>query len=319
MRLSLAAALSALLAPTAIAQAPVPDAPRPFAAGRPLGMTFDGVYTPMSSNVRVYGAIVSAESCSWDATRKLIVVTNRGAEQKEAPNDGFVSLLNPDGTVHTPRWIGNTRDGLVLNQPFGSDIRNGKLYVADSDGDTADGAPRVSVIRMFDMATGAPAGEVRVPDSPWFNDIAVAADGTVYATQTVGTGRVYKITHDGEASVLIEGEPLALPNGIVLDNDGNIVVVNINTTAVLTFAPDGKLLKTEQAVQPGNDGIVIMADGTKYVSSVRRGGLSRIRPGKPPALIANGIPNGASMCLDPSRNQLVIPLNQNNAVAFIKL
>ncbi len=100
MRLSLAAALSALLATTAIAQAPVPDAPRPFAAGRPLGMTFDGVYTPMSSNVRVYGAIVSAESCSWDATRKLIVVTNRGAEQKEAPNDGFVSLLNPDGTVH---------------------------------------------------------------------------------------------------------------------------------------------------------------------------------------------------------------------------
>ncbi len=129
----------------------------------------------------------------------------------------------------------------------------------------------------------------------------MAADGTVYATQTVGTGRVYKITPDGEASVLIEGEPLALPNGIVLDNDGNIVVVNIEHYR----RPDlraGRQAAEDRAgpCSPGNDGIVIMADGTKYVSSVRRGGLSRIRPGKPPALIANGIPNGASMCLDPS-------------------
>ena len=77
------------------------------------------------------------------------------------------------------------------------------------------------------------------------------------------------------ASVFIEGAPLALPNGVAMDNDGNIVVVNIGTTAVLTFSPDGKLLKTENAVQPGNDGLVILRDGTKYVSSVRQGGVSR--------------------------------------------
>jgi hypothetical protein len=47
---------------------------------------------------------------------------------------------------------------------------------------------------------------------------------------------------------------------------------------VLTFAPDAKLLKTETAAQAGNDGLVIMPDGTKYVSSVLNGGVSKMSP-----------------------------------------
>jgi hypothetical protein len=42
-------------------------------------------------------------------------------------------------------------------------------------------------------------------------------------------------------------------------------VINIRNNEVLTFSPDGKLLKTENAVQPGNDGLVILPDGTKYM------------------------------------------------------
>ena len=91
------------------------------------------------------------------------------------------------------------------------------------------------------------------------------------------------------------------------------------TPDVLTFSPDGKLLKTEQAAQAGNDGIVILRDGTKYVSSVMQGGVSRMRPGQPADLIATNIPNAASMCYDAGANQLVIPMNANNALAFVKL
>ena len=152
----------------------------------------------------------------------------------------------------------------------------------------------------------------------------MARDGTVYASQT-GTPdgqtamRVYRITPAGTVSVFLEGAPLALPNGVAIDKGGNIVVVNIGSDDVLTFSTAGKLLKTEKAAQPGNDGLVIMDDGTKYVSSVRHGGVSRIRPGRPAELIATGIPSAASMCLDPTANQLVIPMNPNNAVALVKL
>jgi hypothetical protein len=52
---------------------------------------------------------------------------------------------------------------------------------------------------------------------------------------------------------------------------------------------------------------------------VVNGGVSRIRPGRPAELIAQNIPNPASMCYDPDANQLVIPMNANNALSFIKL
>ena len=36
-------------------------------------------------------------------------------------------------------------------------------------------------------------------------------------------------------------------------------------------------------------------------------------------LIATGIPSAASMCYDSDANQLVIPMNANNALAFVPL
>jgi hypothetical protein len=290
----------------------------------------------MSNNVKVYGAIYSAESCSYDTTRGVIVVPNRGVAQNVQTNNAWISFINHDGSVHTARWVGIQNPGdprttmttpLVLNEPLGSDIANGVLYLADRDGGTNPNDPLVSVVRKFDMKSGMPAGEIRVDKSTGFNDLEVAADGTIYATQT-GVGgqnpdpnswQVWKITPSGQASMFVQGAPLRQPNGIAFDEKGNVVVVNIGNAEVQTFSPEGKLLKTEMAVQPGNDGLVIMKDGTKYVSSVQQGGVSRIRPNQPAELIAQNIPNPASMCYDEGANQLVIPMNANNGLAFIPL
>jgi hypothetical protein len=322
-----------------VAQQPPPQ-PQPFFVGNALGLPInpaaDGTFTAMSPNVKVYGAIYSAESCSYDPVRNLIVVPNRGVGQNVQTNNAWVSLINHDGSVHTARWIGIQNPGaqrdtltppLVLNEPLGSDIVGGMLYVADRDGGTGPNDPAVSVVRWFNMQTGAPAGQIRVPASTGFNDIEVAADGTIYATQTGGGGQtpdattwqVWRITSDGTASMFVQGAPLRQPNGVAFDPQGNIVVVNIGNSDVLTFSPAGQLIGTEQAVQAGNDGLVIMPDGTKYVSSVVNGGVSRIRPGRPAELIAQNIPNGASMCYDAGANQLVIPMNANNAMAFVPL
>ena len=316
-----------------------PQGRPPFVVGNPLGLpvtpTTDRAFEAVSSNVRVFGAIYSAESCSYDAGRGVIVVPNRGVPQTVQTNDAFVSFINHDGSVHTARWIGvqspadrgNLAPALVLNEPYGSDVANGMLYVADRDGGTAANVPSVAVIRRFDMRTGAPAGEIRVERIAWINDIQVANDGTIYATNTGDLGdkpdpatwQVWKIAPDGTASVLVQGAPLFQPNGIAFDRQGNIVVVNIGDDAVLTFSPAGRLLKTEHAVQAGNDGLVVMPEGTKYVSSVRNGGISRIRPGRPAELIARNIPNAASMCYDAGANQLVIPMNPNNGLAFVRI
>ncbi len=286
-------------------QAPAPGAAaqQPFAAGPPLKMT---------PYARTYGGFRFAESISYDATRDLYVVPSAGMAEKLVPNDGYVSLINPDGTVHTLKWIGVNRNGLTLNHPLGSDIMNNMLYVAD-----------INVVRWFDMATGEPRGSIPVADASSFNDIEVAQDGTIYATQTgddnAANWRVYRITPKGDASVFVSGAPMNRPNGIALDPKGNIVVVNIGTNDVLTFSPDGRLLTTEQAIDPGNDGLAILPDGTKYVSSVRQGTVSRIRPGQKAELVASGIPSAASMCHDSKRNRLVIPMNDWNAITFVEL
>jgi hypothetical protein len=331
-------AMAAAVAVALAQQAPAP-APQPYAVGNRVGLPMvpaaDGKFDAVSPNVKVFGAIYSAESCSYDASRGVIVVPNRGVAQNLQTNNAWVSLINHDGSVHTARWIGvqNPADRaaltppLVLNEPFGSDIVNGVLYLADRDGGTTPAEPSVAVVRKFDMRTGAPAGQVVVKGSIWFNDIEVADDGTIYGTQTgVGgqtpdpsTWHVWKVAPDGAASMLVQGAPLRQPNGIALDPKGNVVVANMGTDEILTFSPDGKLLATEHAAQTGSDGLVIMPDGTKYVSSVTNGGVSRIRPGRPAELIARNIPSAASMCYDEGAKQLVIPMNPNNGLAFVSL
>jgi len=334
-------ALSAGLAlGTALAQqAPpaAPAAPVPYFVGNSLGMPINPdpkvKFEVMSSNVKVYGSVYSAESCSYDPVRKVIVVPNRGVGQNVRTNDAWITFLNHDGSVHTSRWVGvqnagvqrdNMTPPLILNEPAGSNIANGILYLADRDGGTGPNDPAVAVVRSFNMQTGLPVKSVKVAQSTGFNDLEASSDGTVYATVT-GTGQdattwqVWKITPDGAASIFAQGAPMRQPNGIAFDQQGNIVVVNIGTEDVITYSKDGKVVRTEKAVQSGNDGLVVMKDGTKYVSSVVNGGVSRIRPGRPAELIAKNIPNPASMCYDPDANQLVIPMNANNALSFIKL
>ena len=306
-----------------------------YSVGDPLGIMADGEFQPISSDVSVFGAIQSAESCIVDAGRGLIVVPSLGNRQNVQQNDAWVSLINPDGSVHTTKWIGVQNPGqrsnlsptLVLNDPLGSEIADGVLYFADRDGGTGSDDPSVAVIRRFDLETGVPMNDIRIEESPWINDIAVTKDGTIYTTQTGDIGpngdpqswKVWKVSPNGAISQFTVAEPLNVPNGVAIDPDGNIVVVNFGNPVVLTFSTDGELLKTEQAVQTGGDGIEIMPDGTKYVSSVRQGGISRIRPGEPATLVAENIPSAASICYDAVNNKLIVPMTSQSTLGFISL
>jgi hypothetical protein len=272
-----------------------------FEAGEPLDLM---------PNTRVYGSFHFTESCSYDAARDLYVAPSLG---NRGQDDGYVSLINPDGTVHTPKWIGVNRDGLTLNDPLGSDIEDGMLYLVDRN-----------VVRWFDMTTGAPRGSAVVEDAVSFNDLEVAGDGTVYMSQTGAADgsvpeRVYRLAPDGTSSIFVDGAPLSRPNGVAFDTDGNIVVVNIGSRDVLTFDPSGELIRTEQSNDAVNDGIVILDDGTKYVSSVGVGTITRIRPGGQPEVVATGIPSAASICYDSRRDRIIVPMNSWFSLAFVEL
>lgn len=319
-----------------------PRVRQPFVAGNPVGVEVDGNYTPLSGNAVVFGGLVSPASCAVDTGRGLVVVPSQGYLQNIIPNDGYVSMVNVNGSVHTLKWIGiNRNGGLVLNDPTGAAIADGTLYIADIDGGTRNVAggvhrPTIAVIRTFDLGTGEPTGDITIEDSPGLQGIAVAADGTVYGVQSGPGGaypppesqRVYRITPDGTWSVLVEGAPLNGPSGIAVDAVGNLVVVNNRNDELLTFSPEGVLLMTEDAgatgvattvFAAGNYGIVAAADGARYVSSSVTGTITRIRPGQPAEVVASGVQGALSMCLDPVEEKLFVTLGGGNALAIIQL
>jgi len=298
----------ALLA-TLVGALSAPLSAQEFVAGEPLGSTNEaGVKMPMSANVKVFGSFNFTESCTFDPGRNLVLAMNAGNRAEGAEQDGFVSLINPDGSVHTAKWIGATRDGLELHNPLGSAIAGGKLYTVD-----------IGYLRSFDLATGRPLANIPVPGATILNGIGVTEDGIAYISNSRDPEVIYKVTPDGESSVFAEGAPLNVPNGVAIDRNGNIVVVNINDNAVITYSPNGDVVQIDHAAEGGNDGVVVTEDNTRYVSSVRFGSVSKVVPGQAPEVVATGVPSAASMCYDSVQKQLVIPLNPNNALAFIKL
>ena len=163
------------------------------------------------------------------------------------------------------------------------------------------------------MTTGEPRGSVEVEGATRFNDLEVSDDGMIFLSQTGSPDgsipqRLYRVTPDREISVLVDGAPLSQPNGVAFDPDGNMVVVNVGSADVLTFSVGGELLATEETLDPANDGLVILPDGTKYVSSVGSGTIARIRPGGSPELVASGIPSAASICYNEMRNRVIAPI-----------
>src|SRR4051794_27049239 len=124
-----------------LAQTPA-SPPQPFSVGNPVGLPMvaapDGTFNAASPNVKMFGALYSAESCSYDPARGVIVVPNRGVPQNVQVNNAWVSFINHDGSVHTARWLGIQNPAeraaltppLVLNEPYGSDIMKDTLYLA---------------------------------------------------------------------------------------------------------------------------------------------------------------------------------------------
>ena len=244
-----------------------PQGPQPFFVGNRLGLPInpaaDGAFEAISSNVKVYGAIYSAESCSYDADRGR----HRRAEPRRAAERPDQQRL---GVVHQSRRVGAHRaldrraeprqqrasltPPLVLNEPYGSDIANGMLYLADRDGGTtADRAARRrhSPVQHADRRARRRESASRSRRGSTTSRSPTTARSTrrrpASAAQNPDptTWQVWKITPDGTASIFIQGAPLRQPNGVAFDPQGNIVVVNIGNDEVLTFSPDGKLLKTE--------------------------------------------------------------------------
>lgn len=131
----------------------------------------------------------------------------------------------------------------VLNHP--SDIcvaLDGRIWFSDPRGQTTDAEPGSGAVRAFDPATGvfATYGE----GFAYPNGIAFRpGTGELYVAETVRRRILRALPGVGPAAFEVFAElPIAEPDGLAFDADGNLYVAGSAAETIAILAPDGRLI-----------------------------------------------------------------------------
>lgn len=156
------------------------------------------------------------ESVIYDGERDVIYVANINGDPSEKDGNGFISILNADGSEKNLNWVTG------LNAPKGMAIFKGKLYVTDID-----------QLIEIEIDNGKVVAKYDAPDAVFLNDVSVCMNGMVFVSDT-RTAKIHVLS-DNKFSVWVEGAPLETPNGLMAEKgkllvgDKNIYEFDIQT------------------------------------------------------------------------------------------
>ena len=226
-----------------------------------------------SQAVERYTGLAAPVSVLYDADRDRYLVSNVNGAATAKDNNGFISVLSPDGRIASLKWIEGGRNGVLLDAPKGLAIAAGVLYVTDVD-----------VVRRFDVESGAAKGEIVVPGSTFLNDLSAAPDGKLYLSDSgpptgrwdaKGTEAVYVIER-GRAKLLANGKQLGRPSGVLWTDQG-LVVCPFGSGEIYRLDAKGARQEVTKTPAGGLAGIVKLGDWLLVTSwqssSVFRGKL----------------------------------------------
>lgn len=187
---------------------------------------------------------------------------------REARNLGKVT---PDGKAE--RFValpaGSAGNGIRFDKA-------GVMFVADYTGHN---------VLKVDMKTRAVTTLVHEPGMNQPNDLAIAADGTLYASDPnwkESTGQLWRITRDGKA--IREAEGMGTTNGIEVSPDGKTLYVNESvqrTIWAFDIRPDGALSGKrlfKKFDDFGFDGQRCDVDGNLYATRHGKGTVVKLSP-----------------------------------------
>lgn len=137
---------------------------------------------------------------------------------------------------------------------------------------------------------------------PWSpRDVARDAEGSWIVVEQPTTGgqvpvgepALYRITPDGQVSVVARGAPLQRPHGLVLDRDGSYIVAD-NSAGLLRVTPQGQVSVIAAAAQgtafaSGVD-VALDASGNYIVADGARSALLRVTRAGAVGVIHQGAP-----------------------------
>lgn len=189
------------------------------------------------------GLVALLSSAAWAADpRAAITIADTGVfpESMTAASDGTVWFGSiAKGTIYraapgaasaTPWLLSEASDIKRVNGLL-ADERTRTLWACASGTPAADGAPEVpSSVRAFDISTGAAKGHYPFPGGGSCNDMALAPDGTLYATD-FGGGRILRLK-PGQSQLEVWATEKAGVDGIVLLADGAVYANNFRDSTL---------------------------------------------------------------------------------------
>lgn len=280
------------------ADEPTNGAADAVAAVEPTGATVGG------EGIQVDG-FSGPESVLHDAVADVYLVSNINGVPGAHDGNGFISRVSPSGEVLDLRWIDGEKEGVDLDAPKGTGLWGDTLFVADID-----------VVRLFDRRTGIPIGDWPVDGSVFLNDIAVAADGQVYVTDSgvtfggdapehSGSAAIHVFTPDGAHRVLDAGDVTGI-NGIALRGDRLYGVTGFGTGHVFMVMA-GERIDLPELPGLRLDGIVAEGDSALLISDWDTEAVYRLRTNGSVSAVARNVESPADIGFDADRGRLLIP------------
>jgi sugar lactone lactonase YvrE len=251
------------------------------------------------------------ESAVQDRATGAIYVSNIVGAVMQKDGNGYIAKLKPDGTIATKQWVKK------LNAPTGMALLDRTLYVADVD-----------ELLEINVASGEIVKRYPAKGAIFLNDVAVAEDGTVYASDTP-MNTIWRLK-DGAFEPWFANDVLNGPNGLLVQDGkvivasfgklpgegqkqelGGILAVDIEKQAVTTIGKNDKL---------GNlAGLQAFGPGAYLVTDWAAGGLYRLdAKGKFERLLKLG-KGSADFIYFPDRKLALIPIMLSNSLVAYML
>lgn len=239
-----------------------------------------------------------SESALYDEANDRIYVTSGNTDASAKDNDGFISIVQTDGTVAELKWISKG-----LHAPKGMALLNGKLYVTDID-----------ELKIIDITTGSIENTIAVEGSRFLND--AATDGNQVYVSDMQAGTIYAFTPTGEYKIVVENSPNV--NGVEC-HDGYLYA--LDGEGLKKFSKDGNYVAENLYPEiTGGDGLVILNDST-FVASRWHGEIFFIRGSETTTVLdtREDGSNTADIGFVKGKNLVIVPTFLKNEVAAYEL
>lgn len=189
---------------------------------------------------------------------------------------GIIYRAGPTDTKAVPFITPNAENGLRSTYGVLADDANDRLWVCSVAPFGARGPQPPTEVVAFELKSGKLAGRWPFPGATGTcNDIAIAADGAAYATDTPG-GRIVKLAKGGAAlEVVVSDDRLKGIDGLAFEASGALIINNVQKhelwrvtlpaagkPAALTLLNASRKMEGPDGIRPIGGNRFLQAEGT---------------------------------------------------------